>query len=126
MDKFVATEDEAFAAWCAHLPAVREDAAKAGATARLERDIARVRAGGSALTAYRKWLGTEELGAWRSWSEPPGAGMAGLPGPAPVKPVGAGAYRCPVARCARQASRDERGHPPTCAAFDIPMTPVRR
>ncbi|MGW4231701.1 hypothetical protein ACWEF9_20800 [Streptomyces sp. NPDC004980] len=119
------TEDEAFAAWCAQLPAISEEAAEAGASARLERDVARVRAGGSALTAYRKWRGTDGPGTWRSWSEPAGTGMAGLPGPSPLKPAGAGSYRCPEARCDRRASRDEQGHPPVCAALDIPMTPAR-
>ncbi|MDX3853917.1 hypothetical protein [Streptomyces sp. AK02-01A] len=125
MEESDPTEDEAFAVWCAHLTAIREEAAEAGATARLERDVARVRAGGSALTAYRKWRSADEPGTWRSWSDPPGAGVAGLPGPSPVKPTGAGAYRCPVTRCDRRAARDEQGHVPTCAAFDIPMTPAR-
>ncbi|MCX5416158.1 hypothetical protein [Streptomyces sp. NBC_00059] len=119
------TEDEAFAAWCAQLPAISEEAEEAGASARLERDVARVRAGGSALAAYRKWRGTEGIPVWRSWSEPVGAGLAGLPGPSPVRPAGTGAYRCPLTRCDRRAPRDEQGHLPTCAAFGIPMTPVR-
>ena len=117
------TEGEAFAAWCAQLPEVRAEAVRNGATARLERDVVRVREGGSAAAACRKWLSDDDR-AWRSWSEPAGVGMAGLPGPSRVPPAGVGDYRCPRNRCGRRVGRDEHGHVPVCAAFDAPMTPV--
>ena len=121
MGKSDPTEGEAYTAWCAQLPAVRVEAARSGAMARLEREIARVRDGGSAVAACRKWLSADEH-AWRSWSEPAGAGMAGLPGPAQGLPVGVGDYGCPRGRCDRRAGRDAHGHVPVCSAFDAPMT----
>jgi hypothetical protein len=120
------TEVEALVAWCERLPAIRAEAAAVGAAVRLERDITRVRRGGSALVAYRKWLSTEEPGAWRTWSEPAGTAMPGLPGLSRTEPAGTGDYRCPLGRCTRRASRDESGHPPVCAAFDVPMAPGPR
>lgn len=116
------TEAEAFADWCARLPGLREEAAAAGVADRLDRDVARVREGGSARAAQRKWSAPGG-GAWRSWSEPAGAAMAGLPGRALLTSVGD--YRCPAGRCPRRATRDEHGHPPTCALFDRPMNPAR-
>ncbi|MEE6257455.1 hypothetical protein [Plantactinospora sonchi] len=126
MDGSVTSEDEALGLWCENLPALRAEAARAGAAGRLDRDVARVRSGGSVLSAYRKWLATADPATWRTWSEPGGVAMAGLPGPSPVGPVGTGSYRCPVGRCGRTAGRDPQGHPPDCAAFDAPMTPDRR
>jgi hypothetical protein len=120
------TEDEALVAWCERLPAIRAEAVADGATARLERDIARIRGGGSALIAYRRWLGTEAPGAWRTWSEPAGPAMPGLPGLSTAEPAGTGDYRCPLGRCTRRASRDEFGHPPVCNAFDVAMPPGPR
>ncbi|SFJ30882.1 hypothetical protein [Amycolatopsis sacchari] len=118
-------EDAALARWCENLPRLREEAARTGAAARLDREIARVRDGGSAVSACRKWLDTEPAGGVRSWAEPPGAAIAGLPGSPPVTSVGAGAYRCPRQRCSRTAGRDEHGHVPGCAAFGVPMVPGR-
>lgn len=120
------TEDEALVAWCERLPAIRAEASAVGAAARLERDIARVREGGSALVAYRRWLGTDEADSWRTWSEPAGSAMPGLPGLPRAVPAGTGDYRCPQDRCTRRASRDELGHPPVCAAFDVAMVPGPR
>ena len=120
------TEDEALVAWCERLPAIRAEAVAAGAAARLERDIARVRGGGAALVAYRKWLGDADPDRWRAWSEPSGAAMPGLPGLSRSAPAGTGDYRCPRSRCTRRTGRDEAGHPPVCAAFDQPMAPGPR
>ncbi|MEV7427559.1 hypothetical protein [Streptomyces sp. NPDC091212] len=118
------TEREALALWCDQLPSLREMAARTGATARLERDIGRVRDSGSALRACRKWLPDDVSGATRSWSGESGTPFVALPGRQEVRRTGVGAYVCPTDACTRRSGRDPQGHPPTCAVLGTAMRVV--
>ncbi|GHA16500.1 hypothetical protein GCM10010345_21720 [Streptomyces canarius] len=118
------TEDQALALWCDRLPSLQTRAARAGLASRLDRDIARVRDGGSAVRACRKWLPEDDEPGGRttrSWSGETGTAFASLPGGREIRRTGVGAYACPTGACARRAGRDEQGHPPACAAFGTPM-----
>ncbi|MFF3335321.1 hypothetical protein ACFYWX_38255 [Streptomyces sp. NPDC002888] len=117
------TEAEALALWCARLPGLREQARATGVGERLDRDAARVREGGSAQRAVRKWLQDGEPEATRTWSGRDLLGMVGFPGAARTPTVGAGRYACPLDRCARTCGRDAQGHVPVCHAFGTAMQP---
>lgn len=112
------------ALWCARLPELREQAQAAGVTERLDRDVARVRDGGSVHRAVRKWLQDESPGTVRSWSGRNDVSMVGFPGAATRPVVSAGAYACPADRCGRTAERDADGHTPVCHAFGTVMRPA--
>jgi hypothetical protein len=120
----VEAEDDLLAVWCAALPELRTQARNNGVLDRLDRDIARVRAGAAVRQLVLKWMPTDSDGTYRSWSDRPFFGLVGLPGMNRDLPVGAGTYGCPRDRCGRNASRDEHGHLPWCAAFDEPMRPA--
>ncbi|MFF1496515.1 hypothetical protein [Streptomyces sp. NPDC058304] len=123
------TESEALALWCARLAGLRDHARVTGVAERLERDAARVRQGGSAQRAVRKWLqedgdpadpGTPQ----RSWSDRGSSAMVGFPGSPRTPSAGAGRYGCPSERCDRTAGRDAQGHVPACHAYGAAMRPL--
>ncbi|MEH1165252.1 hypothetical protein V6V47_07685 [Micromonospora sp. CPCC 205539] len=118
------SDSDDLAAWCALLPALREQARASGVLDRLDRDAERVRAGASAHRALLKWRPPADDAEQRGWSDRPTVGLAGLPGMTRAPGVGAGDYRCPRDRCVRHATRDDDGHPPRCTAFDLPMRPA--
>ena len=62
--------DDVLAVWCALLPVLREQARAHGLLNRFDRDAERVRAGGSAAPALRKWQPRDARGA-RGWSDRP-------------------------------------------------------
>ncbi|WP_284574701.1 hypothetical protein [Streptomyces sp. 2P-4] len=123
-------ESEALALWCARLAGLRDQARVTGVGARLERDADRVRQGGSAVRAVRKWLqedgdpGGGADGPQRSWSDTGGAAMVGFPGSRRPPSAGAGRYACPSGRCDRVAGRDAQGHVPVCHAYGSAMRPA--
>jgi hypothetical protein len=117
------TEGQELALWCAALPSLRVTAARTGVLARLERDVARVRDGGSARIPVRKWLQDNESAPQRGWADRLTTGIAGIPG-RQTRSVGVGEYACPLDRCERRAGRDGDGHVPTCAALDTVMRPA--
>lgn len=120
-------EAKALALWCQALPRLSEFATRAGAATRLERDISRIRQGGSAVSACLKWLIPPE--------EPPDATrsdngvashdpwFAALPNAQMTARTGTGTYVCPEGRCGRRAERDSSGHPPICAVLEVSMRP---
>lgn len=110
--------------WCARLPDIREQARAYGVLDRLLRDVDRVRRGGSARAALRKWLPSGSSEVRRGWSDRPLTGMTAIPGARMAPGVGAGDYACPLDRCSRRDHRDEQGHLPWCTAFDLPMRPL--
>ena len=116
--------DDVLAVWCALLPVLREQARAHGLLNRFDRDAERVRAGGSAAPALRKWQPRDAIGELRGWSDRPTTGLAWLPGLTRPPGAGAGEYACPRDRCARRATRDDLGHPPRCPAFDTLMRPT--
>lgn len=118
------TEAEALALWCALLPELRERARAVGVVARLDREAARVRDGGSARRAVRKWLADEVTEPVRTWSDRPMSSMVGFPGAPRPPSVRSGGYGCPLDRCERTAGRDPQGHPPVCHAFGMTMRPT--
>jgi len=120
----VESEADILAAWCALLPALRERARDEGVQDRLDRDVERVGAGGSARSALRKWQPDDAGSEQRGWSDRSTVAMAQLPGWGGAAGIGAGTYVCPRDRCNRRSSRDEHGHPPLCAAFGTPMQPA--
>lgn len=117
------SEADYLALWCLLLPELRAAARQGGVLDRLNRDADRVKEGGPAKQALRKWGPVDPDGAQRSWADRPVLGIAALPGRGRVPGAGAGEYSCPFDRCGREASRDENGHPPRCTAFDVPMRP---
>ncbi|MET7853221.1 hypothetical protein AB0D78_47520 [Streptomyces avermitilis] len=118
------TEAEALTLWCARLPGLRDHARSSGVADRLDRDAARVREGGSARRAVRKWLQDEDAQATRNWSGRELLGLVGFPGAMRSPTVGAGTYGCPFDRCDRTEGRDAQGHVPVCHAFGTAMQPV--
>ncbi|MFG1953409.1 hypothetical protein [Micromonospora sp. NPDC048830] len=118
------SEADALADWCALLPTLREQARSNGVLDRLDRDAERVREGGSAQRALRKWGPRDSVGNQRSWSDRTTVGLAVLPGGGRPPGAGSAEYVCPRDRCARRAHRDEHGHLPRCTAFDTPMRPA--
>ncbi|WP_431997037.1 hypothetical protein [Streptomyces fungicidicus] len=118
------TESEALAIWCARLPGLREQARRTGVGERLDRDVARVQEGGSALRAVRKWVRDEDPEVVRAWSGRDVLGLVGFPGVTRPTPVGTGTYVCPRERCDRTAGRDAQGHVPVCHAFGAAMRPT--
>ncbi|MFG3496744.1 hypothetical protein [Streptomyces sp. NPDC047886] len=116
-------EAEALALWCAGLPGLRDHARAHGVTERLDRDATRVREGGSALRAVRKWLQDGTTETTRSWSGRGSPGMVGIPGTVRAPVVSAGTYACPADRCDRVAGRDAQGHAPVCHALGATMRP---
>ncbi len=118
------TEPEALALWCDRLPGLREQARRTGVGERLDRDVTRVREGGSAVRAVRKWVREGEPEDVRVWSGRDVLGLVGFPGAARATPVGAGTYGCPRERCDRAAGRDAQGHVPVCHAFGAAMRPT--
>ncbi len=117
------SEADHLALWCLLLPELRTAARRSGVLDRLDRDADRVKQGGPAKTALKKWGPVGPDGAPRSWADRPALGIAALPGRSRAPGVGAGEYGCPLDRCARVATRDDNGHPPRCAAFDASMRP---
>ncbi|WP_434441578.1 hypothetical protein [Lentzea sp. E54] len=117
-------EQDFLALWCAQLPSLRDHARRNGVLARLDRDVGRVREGGSAHRALLKWLPPESAEALRGWADRPAAGIAALPGVGATPGTNAGDYVCPRDGCGRHARRDEHGHVPRCTAFDEPMRPA--
>ncbi|MFE4256265.1 hypothetical protein ACFRU3_43965 [Streptomyces sp. NPDC056910] len=118
------TEAEALALWCARLPGLRDQARATGVAERLERDAARVRDGGSAQRAVRKWLQDADAETERSWSGRSLLNLAGFPGAPRTPTVSAGRYGCPLGKCDRTAGRDTQGHTPVCHAFGASMAPT--
>ncbi|MFC9646280.1 hypothetical protein ACFTZF_48805 [Streptomyces mirabilis] len=118
------TEAEALALWCARLPGLWDQARATGVAERLERDAARVRDGGSAQRAVRKWLQDADAETARSWSGRSVLNLAGFPGAPRTPTVGAGRYGCPLGKCDRTAGRDAQGHTPVCHAFGASMAPT--
>jgi hypothetical protein len=119
-------EPRALVLWCTSLPELRSRAVPGGWAPRLEREAGRVRDGGSAVAACRKY----KLGPYAATHVEETRGplpQSGDPLPqrgiVPVRRVGRGNYRCPQGRCPREDTRDEHGHPPTCGLFDEPMLP---
>ncbi|MET8046592.1 hypothetical protein ABZU75_03255 [Streptosporangium sp. NPDC005286] len=118
------TEAEALALWCARLPGLRDQARAIGVTERLDRDAARVRDGGSARRAVRKWLQDEDAETARNWSGRSSLSIVGFPGGARPPVVSAGSYGCPIDRCDRTAGRDAQGHTPVCHTSGAAMRPT--
>ncbi|MFI9006029.1 hypothetical protein ACIGNX_02190 [Actinosynnema sp. NPDC053489] len=135
-------EGGALVLWCLMLPELRRAAAAGGWADRLERTATRVREGGSALDACRRFdlipdgLGEDGIGDGGIGDG--GIGDGGVRGIEPTGPanaypdprgprspaVGRGSYRCPRGRCGRRDHRDDEGRPPVCALFDDePMLP---
>jgi hypothetical protein len=118
-------EGDALALWCTELPKLRLAALNDGRVVRLERVLARVRSGRSALAACQRYgllnPATPDDGHTRGGST--GADPFPQRGTGLVPPVGRGSYRCPRQRCPREAERDDQGRPPICALFDEPMAP---
>lgn len=117
-------ETEALTLWCARLPGLRDHARSTGVAERLDRDAARVRDGGSAGRAVRKWLQDEDEQALRDWAGHELLGLVGFPGAVRSPTLAAGTYGCPLDRCERTEGRDAQGHVPVCHAFGTAMRPV--
>ncbi|MFC6092237.1 hypothetical protein [Saccharothrix lopnurensis] len=122
-------EGQALVLWCLLLPGLRRAAATGRWSDRLERAAARVRDGGSALDACRRFeliADDDPEEPTRGVGEPPGVSSA-YPDPRGPRPPGTGRgdYRCPRGVCDRHDRRDEEGRPPVCALFDgEPMRPT--
>jgi hypothetical protein len=122
-------EGQALVLWCLLLPELRRAAAAGRWSDRLERTVARVRDGGSALDACARFdliPGPGSDSPVRGVGEPAGVGSA-YPDPRGPRPpsTGRGEYRCPRGICGRQDRRDDEGRPPVCALFDDePMLPT--
>jgi hypothetical protein len=113
------TEAEALALWCAMLPDLRRRARENGWDTRLEREIARLGAGKSAIRSCEKFglIGQQIRREARD--------VLDIPGQDPAKPVARGTFVCPENRCDRRGERDEVGRPPRCELFGgLPMRPV--
>lgn len=78
--ELVESEVDLLALWCAMLPELRVQARDNGVLDRLDRDIARVRAGTAVRQVLRKWMPPDSDGTYRSWSDRPFFGTIGLPG----------------------------------------------
>ncbi|MCE6994979.1 hypothetical protein LZG04_09185 [Saccharothrix sp. S26] len=122
-------EGQALVLWCLLLPELRRAAAVGGWSDRLDRAVARVRDGGSALDACRQFdlvAGDGPDDAARGVGEPSVVTNA-YPDPRGPRPpsTGRGEYRCPRGVCGRHDRRDDEGRPPVCALFDDePMLPA--
>ena len=115
-----AGELEALTVLCDHLDELKRRAEAGSWSVRLDRTVASVRDGGSALRACeRLGLTGDDAGDSRS---PTGPWPSGLR-PEDV-PIGRGRYTCPRDRCERAAGRDDTGRPPFCPVFDQPMRPA--
>lgn len=119
------TEAQALAIWCAALRDLRARAQVNDWTDRLEREAARVAAGGSARRACEKF-GLVALPSHR------GSGdtlkdVLRLPGQERQPPSGRGTFGCPHGRCDRRAERDDMGRVPVCeVAGPTLMRPLGR
>jgi hypothetical protein len=122
-------EGQALVLWCLLLPDLRRAAAAGRWSDRLERAVAQVREGGSALDACRRFdlLPDEDRDETSRGPVEP-AGVAGAyPDPRGSRPpsTGRGEYRCPRGLCGRHDRRDEQGRPPVCSLFDDePLRPT--
>ena len=121
-------EGQAVVLWCLRLPGLRRAAAAGRWSDRLERTVAQVRDGGSALDACRRFdlLPVERDDTSFRGVDPADITTA-FPDPRGSRPpmTGRGEYRCPRGVCGRTDRRDDEGRPPVCALFDDePMLPT--
>jgi hypothetical protein len=110
---------------CTALPTLRIRAARGFWEDILDRHVAEVSAGGSAVAACRE-LALDVHPDGRPGTRGGESGIDGATTDWLPPPVLMGDYVCPLRRCARRADRDDHGRPPRCALSDEHMRFVRR